>query len=197
MKLSELKPANPDTTAFAEYWLSLPRENGLVPHRRDFDPTAIPRLLPRLIMHEVIDRKRLHLRLVGTKLVERYGMDITGRDYLDFVPDDRKESAITAMNAAIDRPAGMLVGMNIKTTEGRVYRAESLGLPLTQGADRPPLYIFHSAEAENYGYMFERDGALKHFGVSERVFLDIGAGVPAPIEGERKITVDQNLRKPG
>lgn len=187
--IETLSPRSERTRRFAEYWSSLPKD-GLVPRRSDFDPTAVPDLLPRMIMHEMVDRKRLHLRLVGTALVERYGMDITGRDYLEFVPGERRPIALSAMLKAIDQPAGMLVYMNIKTVAGRVCLAESLGLPLTQGPEKPTIILFHSDEIENYGHHPKSDHQLKHFAVSQRHYLDLGNGVPDPDPNEQFVRVE-------
>ncbi len=191
LKLSDFKPVSPDNDAFIQYWLSLPKD-GLVPRRRDFDPAAIPKLLPRIILHEIIDRERLHLRLVGTMLVERYGMDITGKNYLDYVPEERREPALRAMNLAVEYPAAMAVRMNIKSAAGRICQAESVGLPMTQGPDKNPLIIFHSVEVENFGHLGNSEGVLKHFGVSGRTYLDIGAGVPPQDPDEKIIEKPQN-----
>lgn len=175
--IQEFQPLDPLNRRFADYWLSLPRRN-LVPARADFDPSEVPELLPHMIMHELIDRRRSRLRLVGTALVERYGMDITGRDYLEFVPPERREIAMNGLLRAVEQPAGMRVLMNIRTSTGRACLAESFGLPLSQPEGRPPILLFHSIEIENYGHGIVDDGRLEHFGVSERTYIDIGNGVP-------------------
>lgn len=183
MKLEDFSDINPLNRRFAEYWLSLPRQTD-VPMRKDFDPAAVPRLLPRFLMHEIRDRSRLHIRLCGTGLVQRYGMDITGRDYLDFVPEARRAHSLEAMLAMTDWPAGCLTRMNVRTTAGRVLQTESLGLPLSLGDGRPPLVLFHSHEDRSFGFAREPGERLEHTSLRERIFLDIGNGTPPPIAGE-------------
>lgn len=56
---------------------------GRLPARRDFEPAAMPNLLPHLNLLDV-EREpfRLRVRLIGTAIVSASGIDITGR-YLD------------------------------------------------------------------------------------------------------------------
>ncbi|NMM46285.1 PAS domain-containing protein [Rhodospirillaceae bacterium KN72] len=184
-QISDIHPRNKD---FADYWLSLPRD-GLIPSRADFDPTDVPRLLPRFILHEVQDRKRIYIRLCGTALVRRHGADITGRDYLEFVPEERRAKALRGLLAAIDHPAGMIARMVIRTADGTAVPVESLGLPLLGKPDsvtgeRPVLMLFHSVENVPLSYDPTTRTHLEEFGLSERIYLDIGNGTPAPFADE-------------
>ncbi|HVH81959.1 MAG TPA: PAS domain-containing protein [Stellaceae bacterium] len=69
-------------TAAFDYWLS--RSTGLrLPRRRDIDPAEIPKLLPILMIVEVLSG-RYRYRLIGTENADAFGMNATGR-YLDEV----------------------------------------------------------------------------------------------------------------
>lgn len=74
------------------YWLSKCR-NGRLPSRRDIDPTEIPRLLPYLMITELVSSgTRLRFRLAGTAIVAAYGGELTGK-YCDEVwPAERRAS---------------------------------------------------------------------------------------------------------
>ena len=66
----------------AEHWHSL-RGDKAVPRRCDFDPMAIPELLPDVYLVELTrPERRFRYRLVGTRVAEKAGFDATGR-YLD------------------------------------------------------------------------------------------------------------------
>ena len=54
-----------------------------MPRRPDFDPLALPALLGNLILIDVLGRAplRFRYRLVGSKLTERIGRDMTGRSF--------------------------------------------------------------------------------------------------------------------
>ncbi len=59
------------------------RGNRRMAKRADFDPLEMPRLLSSIILIDVEnDGARLRIRLVGTKIVDMYGSDYTGK-YLD------------------------------------------------------------------------------------------------------------------
>lgn len=75
--------------ALFDYWHSIaPGENSLLPGRRHFDPLAVPRLLPYLILYDVERQPRLRLRfrLVGTMVGQWIGTELTGY-YTDEVSD--------------------------------------------------------------------------------------------------------------
>jgi hypothetical protein len=60
-------------------------EGGRLPRRADFDLVELPpKLLPWITIFDV-EGERLHIRLVGTGIVQALGMDTTGR-YLDELP---------------------------------------------------------------------------------------------------------------
>jgi hypothetical protein len=63
-----------------DYWQSKRNDGGL-PLRAWIDPLDIPRLLPYLMLIEVIEG-HLRYRLAGTQVVANAGFDFTGR-YLD------------------------------------------------------------------------------------------------------------------
>lgn len=71
-----------------DYWLGK-REGGALPLRARIDPIEMPRLLPYLMLIEVIDG-RLRYRLTGTQVVANAGFDFKGRflDELDFANRD-------------------------------------------------------------------------------------------------------------
>ncbi|MGO8919911.1 MAG: PAS domain-containing protein [Stellaceae bacterium] len=75
------------------YWNRL-RGEGYAPARAALDPAAIPRLLPHLLLVDIIeDGRRLRYRLVGTEVERNFGRHMTGRHvdeimrgrYLDFI----------------------------------------------------------------------------------------------------------------
>jgi len=64
--------AHPKVRRIVEYWRSLMPGPGLLPGRRQFDPTAVPDLLNHLWLLEIVpdDPRRFRLRLVGGALTE-------------------------------------------------------------------------------------------------------------------------------
>jgi hypothetical protein len=61
------------------YW-QLKRAERRMPARRQIDPCDVPRLLPHLIISEVVDTGRsFRYRLAGTAIATALGQDVTGR----------------------------------------------------------------------------------------------------------------------
>jgi hypothetical protein len=71
-----------------DYWQSK-RVGGSLPLRAQIDPLDVPRLLPYLMLIEVVEG-RLRYRLAGTQVVANAGFDFTGRhlDELQFANRD-------------------------------------------------------------------------------------------------------------
>jgi hypothetical protein len=80
MTLANLSSWNPKVRALYEHWLSIHPGGGKLPGRRDFDPMAVPQLLPHIMLLEVEGRPpRFRYRVIGTRMVDALGKDLTGQ----------------------------------------------------------------------------------------------------------------------
>jgi hypothetical protein len=79
--LAEALPeCDPRIAELHRYWCAITPADRRMPGRRQFDPTAIPKLLPWLRLYEVHrDPLRFRYRVVGTELVRIMGRDPTGK----------------------------------------------------------------------------------------------------------------------
>jgi len=66
-----------------DYWRRKSADQAM-PRRADIDPTEIPRLLPYVLLVDVLESGRYRYRLIGTENANAHGFDATGR-YLDEV----------------------------------------------------------------------------------------------------------------
>ena len=66
-----------------DYWRRK-TAGGAMPRRADIDPTEIPKLLPDVMLVDVLPEGRYRYRLIGTENTQAQGMNATGR-YLDEV----------------------------------------------------------------------------------------------------------------
>lgn len=164
--------------AFGAYWSSLPRAPGQAPQRRDFDPCALPSLLPHMLIHDLSEPAESRLRLVGTRIAERFGFDPTGRSYLSLVPEPRRPGALAALRAMADTPCAMRVVVEWGYVNGFRQEGESFGLPFRAGPSGMHL-IFVDVPIDRVSYHSSQRGALSALGVRDRAFIDIGAGVPS------------------
>lgn len=75
------------TTDLVQYWISIhPRTH--LPGREHFDPLDIPKLLPYLVLSDVLpDPRRYRVRVMGTEVVKSFETDFTGQFFMDAIPD--------------------------------------------------------------------------------------------------------------
>ncbi|MCZ8313229.1 MAG: PAS domain-containing protein [Magnetospirillum sp.] len=99
--------ANADVCAkierFQSQWQAMADAKGRLPTRREFDPTAVPDLLPNLLLVEKTvvgdeSESRHRVRLAGTRVVAAMGSEITGYD-LATLP---REDGARALAAGVD-----------------------------------------------------------------------------------------------
>jgi len=163
--------------AFAAYWASLPKVD-LIPRRDSFRPEAIPRLLPNVVIHELVSPEMLRLRLVGSAVTQDYGQEITGRNYLDFVEEARRPTASRAIYVICEQPAGMLVQLRSVTRTGRIMTRESIAFPIRGDGDAANLVYFCSSPARERDILGPESDQLQIMNVLQRTYIDIGAGLP-------------------
>jgi len=169
---------SPNSQTFADYWISLPRD-ALVPDRQAFDPAAQRRILDHFVILEIVAADRILFRLAGTAEVERYGREVTGMNYLDFVDPERRPRAAEAFLHMADRPCGMLAVIHSTTRSGQKVVNEAIGFPMRDREGRTSLLYFQSNTVTQPGFRDPRQDRLdRHVRVSQRRFIDIGAGVP-------------------
>jgi hypothetical protein len=173
----------PRARAFADYWLSLPKTD-LIPHRRDFDPTALSSVLDTFLIFEITDPDHFLIRLAGTTVTETYGREITGRNYVDFHSPDGRPVARAAMTLVATQPCGKLVRQRAKDGTGGERISDSFGLPMRDNRGRATLLYY---QVDNLRFPTHKVREERRFVSKKTVtrdFLDIGAGVPAfPLVG--------------
>ena len=173
----DLEFEHAQSPAFAEYWHSLPKHN-LIPSRMDFDPCLQGPILSTYIIHELISPETVRIRLVGTKMREGFGMDPTGRNYLDFVEPARRTKASRAIFLVCEQPCGMLVNLKSKTQTGRMYMNETFALRMRDNEGRARLVYYQSNSAPLDEYRDASSDQLVMLDIAKRIFIDIGAGIP-------------------
>ena len=161
------------------YWCGLPRPpHSLIPLKSALDPLAIPKLLPRVLLHDLRQPGRAILRLVGTGLVEQYGFDPTGHDYARYVEPERWPSALAELVKVAAFPCGMRVLTEHVHAGGQVHENEAVGLPLEadDGSGRFLLFVDEIVKAPPG--INPRRRPVERLVVKQRDYLDIGGGVP-------------------
>lgn len=80
------QPEHQDLRDFMAYWES--KREGGIPVRAAIDPVEIPKLLPNVLLIDVIGQPAydFHYRLLGTAIVEVDGVDYRGSKLSEMVP---------------------------------------------------------------------------------------------------------------
>ena len=123
-----------------EYWLEK-RGQRRFPARADLDPLDLRYVIGDVCIIDVArDPRRFSYRLVGTRIVQRDGYDMTGKS-LDCLPDAEYREAIRATFAkACDRGFPIL-GSRDQVIDDRIRAYEFLILPLAaNGSDIDMLF---------------------------------------------------------
>jgi hypothetical protein len=80
------EPEHPLLLELMTYWRGRHRDGGL-PARADIDPLHFPKLLPNIFLVDVLKGPpHFRFRLMGTRLAETYGIDITGKSVSEALP---------------------------------------------------------------------------------------------------------------
>ncbi|KLN61645.1 hypothetical protein WH96_04720 [Kiloniella spongiae] len=155
----------------------MPRD-GVLPLRSSFFPEKVPQLLPNLIIYEMVSENFIRFRLAGTAVRERMGFDPTGKNYLDFVADERKAKASQSFFSVVEQPCGMRVVSNHGMSSGRRMFLEVFMLPLENDMSPNPIVLCQSNEIKPDTDDYIGDNArLENVTVMRRDFMDIGAGI--------------------
>lgn len=114
------------------WWLD--RSAGDIPDRADLDPADLKPLLPNLFLIDVEhDPFRIRYRLVGTRVVEVTGYDITGH-YLDnLLPADASEPWVEHYRSAYRTRLPLFGAVDAPTRSGGYFTYEFGLFPLRKG----------------------------------------------------------------
>lgn len=162
---------------FARYWADLPRTD-LLPSRTDFDPTAIAPLLAGISMHEFRSRDDVRVRLSGTLLVETFGQELTGTNYLDMWPEQHRAAVSATYELMLNHPCGLFVVMEGFSGDDVTTPSVSVGFPLRDPDGIANLLLFHTSKIDIPIVRDPRADPITSLSVNRRALLDVGASIP-------------------
>jgi hypothetical protein len=169
---------HPINAKYFEHWMSL-EKNGLLPNASSFYPEEVPDLLPYFAVYELLSEDHIYIRLAGTAMVDRFGFEITGKNYLDLVAPERRANASAAFWTLANQPCGMRVIIQHVLTNGLRTQIEALGMPMRNDRGGKPLLYYTGIPVED-AWRLNRDDTdkMQELTVLQRDFIDIGAGKP-------------------
>lgn len=167
---------------FYAYWKSLREDGKVVPHQSALLDTSHPGYAPHLHIAEFLNG-RLIFRLIGTRLVERWGRDKTGSVVGEDQPPEMQQSLYRNAWSSISKPCGFRMNMIFAATTGSQFSVEAVVLPLRVKSGKPNRLVSYSQVIEKLKY---GDLSQQYLGIPDVEWVDIGAGAP----DSKPVTVD-------
>lgn len=161
------------TKQFFSYWDQLPKHDHL-PDRKDFDPVHVAKHMAMVSIMEIRGPRDAHIRLAGTGVRDILGIDMTGQNYFDYLPDELATINEAAYGHLLGRPCGRHGVNRVRTGMGTIIRLELLTLPIRNGTAPKQLIIYNSV-LEQLGF---DEGEPKLLEIEGYKWIDLGAGVP-------------------
>jgi hypothetical protein len=121
------------------------------PRKTALDPAQVRKILPNLVIYERKDITIFQIRLMGTKVAQRIGVDLTGKNLLDFFHYAGKAEAQQDLNRIVDEPCGQFLVVKDRFTSGREAWVEILRLPLTDDLGQTRFIIGCTEEKNTTG----------------------------------------------
>ena len=172
-KFDEMDWGAADVQDFAKYWRSLPCEGGAVPYRSSFDPSKIMPLLPRIAIYDVKSPDEIVYRLAGTEIVERFGHEVTGKNFLDFWEGEKRKETSRVMNELVARPCGLFSELAGISESGRIAKSTSVGFPLLDKDGRCSRLVFYTSGFDEADTRIPREDQIKALDALQSSYIDI------------------------
>jgi hypothetical protein len=171
-----------ESREFEAFWLSLRHQDSLVPGRAEFQPAKARRFLRDLVLMEAPSTvyPTLRIRLTGRRFDETIGIDIAGRDHLDFMAPEFHAGVLATARAMVERPCGLWQITPAHLVRGYALNFEVTAFPLAPDEQGRSFIISHVRPVGDV--MASTLPTDKGLGIGPAVthaFLDIGAGEPA------------------
>lgn len=136
---------DPRTIELLAYWCSK-RGTRLMPSRRDIDPIEIPKLLPFISLTDIVPgapiEQRYRVRLFGTKLVDLYERDWTGRTYFEATNRETAQRIVQSIEFVVNHRHPWFVSGRLGSAskrEGEPY--EAMYLPLSRDQENVDMLL--------------------------------------------------------
>lgn len=166
------------SVAAQEYWQALPKKDGtIIPYRKDINPADLKDILPNVVIAEVIpEGPSIIVRLAGTALRDLVGLEITGVDAIELLPEDVMEGSLKGMLELHDYGIGIWQIQPVEYRKGVEYCLEMTFLPIWGEGDKR--YLFGVILSAALSDRFDREShGTTLMSPKESVWIDIGNGV--------------------
>ena len=160
------------------HWLDA-RGSEPVPLRASIDPGVLKVALPHVFMLNMVDPETAVYRLVGTAHRARWGIELTGHIWGEFLDDTQRVERARRLWRAVGQPCGFAARYEVVFASGARDPVETLLLPLLPNDPSGcPIMIGVGISTRQVEWVTP-PGSIASRTVEQFRFLDLGSGVPA------------------
>ncbi|MAU40115.1 MAG: hypothetical protein CMF31_00670 [Kordiimonas sp.] len=168
----------PDIKDVYDYWLSLRPEGKMIPARKALQPQALLPLLPNCFLLEHPAKGEVYIRLFGTALVERAGLELTGINLLKHWPIADQKLIEQFWTAALRQPCITQYVISTANESGLSKQCLRTLFPLLDSTEEPRI-LFGYDHFLGLGDIYDNAKEGKLMATYQQIhFHDIGAGLP-------------------
>ncbi|HEY0912877.1 MAG TPA: PAS domain-containing protein [Bradyrhizobium sp.] len=159
------------------HWLEA-RGTDPMPRRDAIDPGVLLAALPHMLMLNMVTAETATYRLVGTAHRARWGIELTGHVWGEFLETQQRIDRTQRLWQAIGQPCGFAARYEVVFASGAHDPVETLLLPLRPNRpDGNPIMIGASISVHQTEWV-NQPGSVASRTAERFRFLDLGYGVP-------------------
>jgi len=180
---AENVPKSEKCRAFVDHWLSLRAADDAITSQQMLLDNPHPTFAPYIHIGELAD-DHLVFRLIGTKLVERWGRDKTGQVIGSDQPESIRKGLFANARDASAHPCGYILEMDLASATGAGLSIEAVVLPLSIASGRPGRLVSYT---DILNKLPHGELTARYLSMHGGRWIDIGSGVPEhpPVVVER------------
>lgn len=151
---------------------------GEIPRKTGLDISKFASALSDMALFAVTMPDQCVYRVVGEDWKNRIGINPTGKNYFDFVAQERRESAVQSLRDVVALPSAFRVVIEQRYSGGRTANLEVLAVPLR--SDEPGVdgfTVFAAQLVSPLNFRSSDDRMVLGANIIERDLIDIGFGV--------------------
>jgi len=149
-----------------------------VPTRKQFNPMAVPKLLPNLFMMEYASEDELFIRLTGTAIDIALERPMTGVNILDLYKGDERAFFKSAHENMARQPCAAVLRRFVRLSNDKGYELTSKSFPLADDAGHIKYVVgMMGADLMHLSPLGE-EAVLTTSTIIDFFYVDLGRGVP-------------------
>lgn len=167
----------PEFQLFHDYWNEL-RGDDFVPDKANFDPTKVSSLMAIMSVIQWFPPDVLHLRLMGTNIVDQTHIETTGSNLLDVMYEPQRQLVADLSQALFAQPAIGLAKTKRCFESGKTVEVQFAFFPFRDVTGEIDIAIgVHKADADAHKLIAPYDPLLYAL-LTEYRYMNIGNGIP-------------------